>query len=182
MNRLLTISAAAVLALPLFGAIEKPATAKPADAVAKTAAKPARTAAAPAATQSSDSPLVAAAKRAALKRQNAKSQVITNDTLKSSTGAAHITTTNAQHEVTLPKSVAPGEESAEVAYNVARADKRKREAAEAEAKKKAEAERQERLARAAARADEEGFLDDPAAPEPHLEHSSANQPAPAPQK
>jgi hypothetical protein len=177
MNRILIISAAALIALPLSAATEKVAS--------KPAAKPA---AAPAADPSTtpkpgDSPLVAAAKRAALKRQQkAKGQVITNATLTTASSApAHISTTNAQQFVSVPQPVMPGQESAEVAYNVARAEERKRAALEAEAKKKAEAARLEKLARAAAFAENEGFLDDPGLQEKQLEETAAQQPAPPPQ-
>lgn len=185
MKRVLILSAVALLALPVAAATEKSATKSETKPAAKAATNSPAAAAPPTAElsttpQPGDSPLVAAAKRASIKRQQkGKGQVITNETLKSaSTAGAHITTTNAQQPVSAPAPAIPGHESAEVAFNRARAEERKRAAEEAEAKKKAETARLERLARAAGRAEEEGFLDDPTLQEQHLEETAATQPPP----
>jgi hypothetical protein len=191
MNRFLIVTAAALLAFPM-GAAEKPAAKADAKSKAAPAAKNATATAAPAAAatpqatgqvsasapQPGDSPLVAAAKRSALKRQQkSPSSIITNESLGASTADAHITTTNSQRPIHVPASV-PGEESAEVAFNRQRAEERKRAAAMAEATKRAEEKRRERLARAAGQSEEEGFLDDPAQQEHELEKTAGRQPSP----
>lgn len=106
MKRAWILPLAVAAALPLFAQETKSDT-KPAEKTVekkaeqpKAPAAPATTATAqPAPAASTDSPLVAAARRAAKNRTRAKGTVITNDTLASSGGNAHITTTANQAPV-----------------------------------------------------------------------------------
>ncbi|HEX7828775.1 MAG TPA: hypothetical protein VF787_03930 [Thermoanaerobaculia bacterium] len=109
MKRAWILPLAVAAALPLFAQETKSDTkseAKPAERKAveqtKAPAAAATTTAvqpAPAPVATADSPLVAAARRAAKNRTRAKGTVITNDTLATSGGNAHITTTANQAPV-----------------------------------------------------------------------------------
>jgi hypothetical protein len=142
MKRMLIVTAVSLLALPLGAEEKQPAK------TSKTAK------AAPAAKPPAESPLVAAARRA--RRGSGKSVVITDDTVKNSTG--RVTSTTIVYSPTVPKD-AP---SAEVVHNQqrakAKADEEKKAAAATDEKKKKDVETA-RLARLAEEAQqgEDGF-------------------------
>jgi hypothetical protein len=163
MKRMLIVTAVSILSFPLSAEEKQPA--KP--------ARPAKAAAAD--KQPVESPLVAAAKRA--RRGAGKSVVITDDTVKNSTG--RVTSTTIVYTPDVPKD-AP---SAEVAHNKQRAKEKEDEAKKAAAadkaqkKKDAEAGRVARMAEEAEQG-EDGFGGDvdPAKLERDLAEHAAKKP------
>ncbi len=129
----------------------------------------------PAATTSTapDSPLVAAAKKT--NRAASKRIVITNETIKSSTG--HITTTKIQPSISVAE---PAKGAEQVMYETKLKEK-ERAAERGKLAKKAADEKQKQTARLAAAAEENGgFEADPAQTEHQLEQqASSPQPAAA---
>ena len=169
MKRLLALGAVALFAFPLVAGekekAQKPASEAP--AAAETSA--------PAA---SDSPLVAAAKRA--RRGTSKTIVITDATVKSSTG--HLTTTDSIYNPSLPKTIEP---SADVVANEARAKERAAEEKKALEAKAEETRRDKELARKARLAEtaeeyEDGYDDgqDPAQVERDMATAAAAEKKP----
>lgn len=156
MKRAIVVIAAA-LALPL-GAQEK--TSQPATA-AKSEAAPAAQQAQPA---QPDSPLVAAAKRANRLGKKSKSEVITNDTVKTANGTAHVTTSTAPSALQAPKPMEPARPTPEMVAAQEVAKLRKKAAEEASQQRAAEAEKQRKQEQAAAAAEEgyDGVQDDAA--------------------
>lgn len=148
MKRLVILSLAAVLALPLVAdEPKKTETAAP--------AQPAQ--AADDVVSPSDSPLVAASKRAKRRNRKPSSNVITNETLKSSKG--HVTTTSTQRSVNVPvPKLTPQEELLQEQKDLAAHQAKVRTIGEAEKKKEEEA-KQRKLAAAATSA-EEGMFED----------------------
>jgi hypothetical protein len=133
--------------------------------------QPAQTTNAATTTAASDSPLVAAAKRANRLGKKSTSKVITNESLKTSGQNAHVTTTETLR--TLPKGEA--EPSQEV-MDLQKREKDRKAAAEAAAKKEKEAKQHETKVRYAAERAEEEYPDDvdPAQSEKQLQ--DANKP------
>ena len=82
--------------------------------------------------------------------------VITNATLKTSGGNAHVTTTNAQTAIQMPRPLEPPRETPEMAAAREQQAQRANAAAQAETEAKAKAEQQRKLEERAARA-EEGY-------------------------
>lgn len=149
MKRALTIIL--VLAVPLM-AEEKKAEEKKA---ANTTATATTSTAAEAQAAQPDSPLVAAAKRAnRLGRKPA--YVITNETLKTSGGNAHVTTTTNQAAIQMPKPLEPPRPTPEMAAAQAQSKDRKKLAEQAE-KDRVAREEQARKAQQEADAREEGY-------------------------
>lgn len=133
------------LALPLAAEETKQ---KPAEAAPRTQ---------PAAPQAqSDSPLVAAAKRANRLGRKPAAPVITNETLRQSGANAHVTTTSAQRPLVLPPSLPAPRPTPEMQADAAKAAREKVLAAEAVKKQKADAEKAVKEAEAAA-ATEDGY-------------------------
>lgn len=144
---------ATILALGLFAVAaagdETPASSQSAPAAAAApAAPPVQT----------DSPLVAAAKRANRKGRR-PANVITNETLNRTGAGAHITTTKTQQPFVAPKPVAAPRPTPEMIHAGNIREEQKRLAAKAEAGRKAEAARDQATAAAAAGA-EEGLYDE----------------------
>jgi hypothetical protein len=167
MKRILTI----VLALGLGGAaFADDAEKKP--AAEATAAPAPEVTATPAA---SDSPMVAAAKRARKGRK--ASIVITNDTLNKSGAGAHVTTTAKQPAFATAKE--PLRPTPEMVYQQQREAEKRRQTAQAEKQKQA-AETQEQATAAAAAMAEEGLYDaeehDPAQAEKTQEDANKKPP------
>jgi len=147
MTRALTIIL--VLALPLLAEEKKTSSTAQATTQTTTTTASADPQAQP------DSPLVAAAKRA--NRLGKKpSKVITNETLKSSGGNAHVTTTTRQTTIQMPKPLEPPRESPEMAAVRAQQVQRAKAAEQATIEKKAKQE-QQRKAEADAAARDEGY-------------------------
>lgn len=131
MKTLLTLTTAAMLALPLFAAGEpKKETAAPAQVQAPAPA-------------TGDSPLVAASK-ARRARRNASRIVITNETLAKSGGNAHVTTTAVQQPIRVPP---PPAKTLEQRMAEQKAEQRRVEAVQAANRAKAEQERQAEIGR-----------------------------------
>ena len=128
------------LALPLMSEEEKQ---KPAPAPAAPQAQP-------------DSPLVAAAKRANRLGRKPAAPVITNETLKQSGAAAHVTTTSAQRPLDLPPNLPPPRPTPEMQADAAKAVREKVLAEHAALKQRADAETARKEAEAAA-ATEDGY-------------------------
>ena len=147
MTRALTLFL--VLALPLL-AEDKKATSADAEAEKTTTAT---TTAAPEAQH--DSPLVAAAKRA--NRLGKKpTNVITNATLKTSGAGAHVTTTETQTAIRMPKPLEPPRDTPEMAHAKIQQAQRAKAAEQAEKDRLAKEEQKKKeAAQAAAR--EEGY-------------------------
>ena len=167
MKRLLILGSLAFLAVPLL-ADEK----KKADASSRKAT------AAPATASSTDSPLVAAAKRS--KRVSSKRIVITDETVKTSTG--HLTTTDSTYLPKLSETIAP---SLDVVTNEERAKERAEAEKRAAAERTAEAERQREMSRKARLAEqaeqaEDGYEDD--ADPAQLERDLATEAGKKPQR
>ena len=146
MNRALTSALAlALLALPLAAGEEKKTTTTTA-----AAAQPAP----------EDSPLVAAAKRMnRLGRKPASKIMITNETLKQSGGAGHITTSEQQPAINMPAPAPEPTPTPEMAIAKKKAAEQKRAAQIAAAKQQAEEQKLLRMA-AASEAAEEEYPDD----------------------
>ena len=124
----------------------------------------AQTTTAPAAT---DSPLVAAAKKS--NRAGKKRIVITNESLKNSTG--HITTTSNQADINVPTP----EKGIEQTMYETRQKEKERAAERAKADQKAAEAKQQRMARtAAASEDSAGYDEDPAIVEGALTEAASN--------
>lgn len=160
MKRTLISLAALFVAGSLVAATEKPAT-------------PQTTTAAP------DSPLVAAAKKS--NRIGKKRIVITDDTIKNSTG--HLTTTKTQNDFHF----AQPEKGAEQVLAETRAKEKERAAEREKVAKSSSEAKQKQIARAAAAAEENGpYEDDPATAEHKLDQqtstaatSTSSQPQPS---
>ncbi|GAC1400875.1 MAG: hypothetical protein NVSMB68_15630 [Thermoanaerobaculia bacterium] len=121
------------------------------------------------ATKASDSPLVAAAKKSS--RAGKKRAVITNASLKHSTG--HITTTKAQHPITVPQP----QKTTDQWLTENKARERDRDAVRARVEKKTAEEKQKNMSQAAAAAEDEGpFGVDPAQTEHQLEQGTSTAP------
>ncbi|HUP59247.1 MAG TPA: hypothetical protein VNA69_02380 [Thermoanaerobaculia bacterium] len=143
---------------------------------AKKSEEPAAAAAPAATTTAEQSPLVAAAKRANRLGKKPVSKVITNDTLKTSGGNAHVTTSD--KVVPIPKApTEPLRPTPEMIADREKAARRKIEEAVAAEKKKAEEKRTSRLA-AYAEAAEEEYPDDvdPAEAEKALQDAQQEKP------
>jgi len=156
------------LALPML-ADEPKKSEEPKPQPAKTTS--AQTTSAQPAVAQSDSPLVAAAKRAHRLGKKSASKVITNETLKTSGQNAHVTTTETLRA--LPKGEAePSQEVLELQER----EKQRKAAAEAAAKKEKEAKQHEKKVSYAAENAEEEYPDDvdPAMAEKKLQ--DANKP------
>lgn len=139
-----------VLALPLLAEEKKTTTS---DTTAATTTAATSTAAAPQAQP--DSPLVAAAKRA--NRLGKKpTNVITNATLKTSGATAHVTTTEKQSAIQMPKPLEPPRDTPEMAAAKAQQLHRAK-AAEQAARDRQTQEEQKKKAQAEAAAREEGY-------------------------
>jgi hypothetical protein len=160
MKRAWILPLAVAAALPLFAQETKSDTtgdAKPVEKKAveqtKASAAPVTTTAQPAPAATADSPLVAAARRAAKNRNRAKgSTVITNDTLASSGGNAHITTTANQAPVPKIEPRATTASSAAPKNNTRQPSQTKTPADQAKARAEAEQKHAQR-----ANAAEEGY-------------------------
>lgn len=168
MKRVLILSLAGALALPLFAEEPKSTETKPAEAPKQATAAPAANA---------DSPLVQAAKRSNRKNGGKKTTiVITNESLRASKG--HITTTSAQAPINVPEPT-PGPEQQLAEKQAKRAAEAKRlEETRAANAKKAAAHR-EAVRRNAAEGAEEGLYEgldtDPAEAE-HAAGSTSGKP------
>jgi hypothetical protein len=165
MTRALTIML--VLALPVLAEEKKASTATTETAATTTAA------AANAQPAQPDSPLVAAAKRA--KRLGKKpSNVITNETLKTSGGNAHVTTTTQQATIQMPKPLEPPRDTPEMIAAKEQAAQRAKAAQQAAVERKAKEEQAKKTEAEAAARDEgyDGMQDDAA------EVSGTNPPPP----
>lgn len=150
MKRALTI--VLVLALPLMAEEKKAEEKKAANTTATTATT---STAAEAQAAQPDSPLVAAAKRA--NRLGKKpAYVITNETLRTSGGNAHVTTTTNQPTIQMPKPLEPPRPTPEMVAADAKAKERKKLAEQAEKERLARQE-QARKAEQEAAAREEGY-------------------------
>jgi hypothetical protein len=149
MNRVLTSTLAALLALPLIAdEPKKTETAKPPQAA--TAAQPAP----------EDSPLVAASKRANRLGRKPKSKiVITNETLKQSGAGAHVTTSEVQPGINIPPPPPPPRPTPEMVAAKRTAEQQKVAAQVAAAKEQKEAEQRAKQ-NAAWEAVEEEYPDD----------------------
>ena len=163
MKRMLIVTAVSILSLPLSAEEKQPA---------KTA-RPATTA--PAETKRAESPLVAAARRA--RRGAGKSVVITDDTVKNSTG--RVTSTTIVYTPDVPKDAPSDEVAANKQRTKAKEDEAKKAAAAAKEQKKKDAETA-RVARMAEEAEqgEDGFGGDvdPAQLERDLAGHAAKKP------
>lgn len=136
-----------VLALPLMAEEKKAEEKQAATATASTASE--------AQAVQPDSPLVAAAKRA--NRLGKKpAYVITNETLRTSGGSAHVTTTTNQPAIQMPKPLEPPRPTPEMVAAQAQAKERKKLAEQAE-KDRLAREEQVRRAEQEAAAREEGY-------------------------
>ena len=146
------------------------ATQKPATAATTTAATDTTATAQPATATVPDSPLVAAAKKASHGTPNGKKRiVITDESVKNSTG--HITTTRVQPSINVAE---PAKGAEQVLYETKQKEK-ERAAERAKLAKKAAEEKQKTMARASAAAEENGGLEeDPAQTEHKLEQQSSN--------
>ncbi len=174
MNRAVTsIITLLLLALPLVAddakKSEKPAakseTAAPAPQPTTLSEQPAA--------QQQDSPLVAAAKRTG-RLGKKPTNVITNETVKSSGGNAHITTTKEQRALNMPPLPKAPRPTPEMVHAEKQQRLRLAEEQTAEKQRKAEEARQLRLARAAEAAEEEHPEDvDPAQAEKELRDAAA---------
>jgi hypothetical protein len=194
MKRLVTLALAAVLTFPLVAdepkkteaAAPAEVTAVPADAAAAPAEAPGAEATAQPVKQPADdvvspndSPLVAASKRAKRRNRKPSSEVITNETLKTSKG--HVTTTKSQHPVNVPApKLTPEEQRLQEKKELAAHEAKLRTIGEAEKKKEEEAKQRKRAA--AAHAAEEGMHDnledDPAMLEAAAEEAAQQQKPP----
>jgi hypothetical protein len=166
MKRVLILSLAGALALPLFAEEPKSTETKPADAPKQTTVAPAN----------ADSPLVQAAKRSNRKNGKKAAIVITNESLRASKG--HITTTSAQAPINVPEPT-PGPEQQLAEKQAKRAaDAKRLEETRAANAKKAAAHR-ETVRRNAAQSAEEGLYEgldtDPAEAE-HAAGSTSGKP------
>jgi hypothetical protein len=103
-----------------------------------------------------DSPLVAAAKRANRLGRKSKSDVITNDSVKSSGGTAHVTTSSAPSAMHAPKPMEPARPTPEMVAAEEAAKLRKKLAEETLQQKAAREEKTRKQERAAA-ATEQGY-------------------------
>lgn len=185
MKRLVILSLAAVLTFPLVADEPKKSEAAPqpetATAEAAEAQVPPQPVVAPVVQPvvQVDSPLVAASKRARRRDRKPSSNVITNETLKSSKG--HVTTTTTQRPVNVPvPKLTPQEEKLQEQKELAAHEAKVRTIGETE-KKKAEDEKQRKLAAAAASAEEglyENLEDDPAMLEAAAEEAAKKQKPP----
>jgi hypothetical protein len=169
MKTVLTLTTVALFALPLLAGEPQ----KTADG--KTAAAPA-TVTAPAST--TDSPLVAAAKRSKAARKKPVGQVITDATLSKVGGKAHVTTSATNRPIVV---LPPAPPSAEVVANQARiAEKAKQQKAAEDAAKRARVEelKKQRQESAAEESDSD-YLSDVEAP---VEQALPEGPKPTEQK
>lgn len=193
MKRLVILALAAVLTFPLVAdepkkteaAAPAEVTAVPADAAPAPAEASAEATAQPVqqpaddVVSPNDSPLVAAAKRARRRNRKPSSEVITNETLKTSKG--HITTTKSQHPVNVPvPKLTPEEQRLQEKKELAAHEAKLRTIGDAEKKKEEEAKQRKRAA--AAHAAEEGMHDnledDPAMLEAAAEEAGQQQKPP----
>lgn len=152
MTRALTIIL--VLALPVLA--EDPKAVQPAADTATTTTATTTAAAAEAQPVQTDSPLVAAAKRANRLGKKKPANVITNATLKSSGTNAHVTTTERQAIFQMPQALEPPRDTPEMAAAKAQAAQRAKAAEQAEADKKVK-EEQAKKDQTASAAREEGY-------------------------
>ncbi|HET7433114.1 MAG TPA: hypothetical protein VFN10_00230 [Thermoanaerobaculia bacterium] len=157
----------ALAAMPLL-ADDKPAATL--SAAATTAPQPKVLQAPDTGAATTDSPLVAAAKKSKAKRATSKSTVITQETLSKIGSEAHVTTTSNGRTLNMP---APAQELRPTPEMIAADDRlrEKRAQEKKDAAAKVEADRKQRRLEAAAAA-AEGFLDtggDPAAAEQSAE-------------
>ena len=153
MTRALTIIL--VLALPVLAEEKKTTTAKTETAATTTTAVAETPQAQP------DSPLVAAAKRA--NRLGKKpTNLITNATLKTSGGNAHVTTTATQPVIQMPRPLEPPRETPEMTAVRVQREERAKAAAQADVAKKAKEEEQRKMEQQAAAAEDgyDGSQDD----------------------
>lgn len=193
MKRLAILALAAVMTFPLVADEQKKTetaappevAAVPPDTVAAPAEAPAAATAQPVqqpadeVVSPNDSPLVAASKRAKRRNRKPSSEVITNETLKTSKG--HITTSKSQYSVNVPvPRLTPEEQRLQEKKELAAHEAKLRTIGEAEKKKEGEA-KQRKLA-AAAHATEEGMHenleDDPAMLEAAAEEAGKQQKPP----
>lgn len=182
MKRLAIITSAVLLSLPL-GADEKKTAEKTKQETALAQQQPAPAQLSTEAPKPTDSPLVAAAKRGAAKRQKSKSKVITNETLDQGGRTAHITTTDSQRQFEFAPPPPPVQPSAEVIANEQAAARRKAEAEAAAAKaKKAEEEKKRQARAAAAMENGELGLQDAPADDAEREPLPPTPPQPQPQE
>lgn len=151
MKHTVMLSLTLAAALPLFADEAKTTESK--EKTAKTAtsdqtAKPAET---PAAEQS---PLVAAAKRSNRLGKKSSTKVITNDTLKTSGGSAHVTTSDKVVPLPTPPNDAP-RPTPDMIADAKKAEQKKRDDEAAAKAKIAEDERQRRIEAMAGLAEEQ---------------------------
>lgn len=156
MKKVLTITTALLLALPAFADDAKKAEPQKTTSTAQPAATATVLDGAPATANSTDSPLVAASKRANRKGKKA-TNVITNESIKKPSGA-HVTTS---HTTPAPLPRVPADLPSEEELRIRQATQRQiadKVAADEAAKKKEATAKQRRLA-AAAGAAESDYVD-----------------------